>query len=40
MKIGYLRVSTEDQNLHIQVHALKNAVCDEICTDIASSSKS
>ncbi len=40
MKIGYARVSTADQNLDMQMDALKKAGCEEIYTDVISGSKS
>jgi DNA invertase Pin-like site-specific DNA recombinase len=33
MKIGYARVSTEDQNLDLQMDALNKAGCEKISTD-------
>ncbi|MBC8716386.1 recombinase family protein [Ochrobactrum sp. Marseille-Q0166] len=33
MKVGYARVSTEEQKMDLQIHALKKIGCDEIFTD-------
>ena len=38
MKIGYSRISTIDQNLDLQIDALKKAGCEKIITDKISGS--
>ena len=40
MKIGYARVSTRDQNLELQIDALKKTGCEKIYQDIASGARS
>ncbi|NHZ84269.1 MAG: recombinase family protein [Planctomycetia bacterium] len=39
MLIGYVRVSTSDQNLDLQMDALKTVGCDKVHKDIASGAK-
>lgn len=40
MKIGYARVSTNVQNLDMQIDALKQEGCNKIYTEIMSGAKS
>src|SRR5512143_1264840 len=39
MLVGYVRVSTEDQNLDLQKDALRKAGCERLFTDVASGAK-
>jgi DNA invertase Pin-like site-specific DNA recombinase len=39
MKIGYARVSTDDQETHLQMDALKRAKCTRIYQEKASGAK-
>ena len=39
MKIGYARISTQDQNFNLQLDALKNEGCEKIIRDTMSGAK-
>ena len=39
MLVGYARVSTSSQSLHLQIKALEEASCNKIFTDVASCAK-
>ena len=39
MRVGYARVSTKDQNLDLQVDALKNAGCGKVYQEVVSGAK-
>ena len=39
MLVGYARVSTQEQNLDLQIHALEKAGCEKIYTEKASGAK-
>lgn len=39
MRMGYARVSTKDQNIDLQIDALKKAQCEQVFTEVASGAK-